>query len=141
MYGLFEVEGRRLTFSRAGHAPLLVARADGTELLTPGGMAIGLVNDEVFAATIEEVSLQLEAGDVLVFYTDGISEAMNHRGDEFGDEALVELVAANRERSADEILETVREAVFSFSGSTQHDDFTMVMVKLVDNGEAGAGPS
>jgi sigma-B regulation protein RsbU (phosphoserine phosphatase) len=139
LYGLFEVDGRRLTFARAGHAPLLVARAAGSELLTPGGLAIGMANDETFATNIEEAAVELEVGDVLVFFTDGISEAMNRRGEEFGEEALVELVTAHRGESAEAILEVVREAVFDFSSSVQHDDFTMVVVKLVDN-QSSRGP-
>lgn len=69
--------------------------------------------------------------NIFIFYTDGISEAMNNKGEEFGEERLEALLRRNSAASAKEILENIRKTVFAFTGSApQHDDFTMVVVKV-----------
>lgn len=133
LYGIFDMERRTLTFARAGHNPLLVRKNKFSvmELLNPKGIAIGMEKGPLFSRIIEEQSVHVEPGDIFIFYTDGISEAMNTRGEEFGEERLETLLLQNASGSAKDILENIRKSVFDFAGSApQHDDFTMVVVKV-----------
>ena len=134
IYGFFDVENNTLIFARAGHNPLIVRKSVGgtPELLNPAGLAIGLEKGDIFSATIEEKALPIQAGDVFMFYTDGISEAMNKNGDEFGEERLSQLVSQYAQESAHAILDKISHEVTHFAnGAKQHDDFTMVVVKVV----------
>jgi serine phosphatase RsbU (regulator of sigma subunit) len=127
------MERRTLTFARAGHNPLLVRKNKFSvmELLNPKGIAIGMEKGPLFSRIIEEQSVHVEPGDIFIFYTDGISEAMNTRGEEFGEERLETLLRQNASGSAKDILENIRKSVFDFAGNApQHDDFTMVVVKI-----------
>jgi len=134
IYGVFDVEARTFTFARAGHNPVILKRSPSQEpdLVQPTGMAIGLVAGPTFDDTIEERTLDLRIGDVLVFYTDGFSEAMNAAKDQYGDDRLARKVGDVGNRSATEILHAVAEDVHHFVGAAdRHDDMTMVVVKLV----------
>lgn len=134
LYATFDLEQRTLTFARAGHNPLLVrkSKAGGMESLNPPGLAIGMEKGVLFSKIIKDQSVTIESGDILIFYTDGVTEAMNPRGEEFGEKRLYEIIRQYSDRSAGEILEELRQAVFGFSaGAPQHDDFTLVVVKVV----------
>lgn len=133
IYGYFDMRQRTLTFARAGHNPLIVRKSEGNEpeMLHPQGMAIGMDRGARFAQTIEEITVPLAPGDTFVFYTDGISEAMNEEGEEFGEEQLCALVNANAHEEAQALLEKITGEVAAFAHSAkQHDDITMVVVKV-----------
>ncbi len=135
LYGIFDMKNRTLTFSRAGHNPLMVRKGKikEMEMLNPQGIAIGMDKGEIFAKMIREETVAIEPGDVFIFYTDGISEAMNGNGEEFGEDRLAETLNQYARLSAQEILESISKTVFDFAGNTpQHDDFTMVVVKVGD---------
>jgi MFS family permease len=134
IYGFFDVDNNTLIFARAGHNPLIVRKSVGgaPELLHPRGLAIGMEKGAVFSATIEEKAVPIQKGDVFIFYTDGISEAMNKNGDEFGEDRLSQLVSQHAKESAHAILDKITQEVTDFAnGAKQHDDFTMVVVKVV----------
>ncbi|NIV94834.1 SpoIIE family protein phosphatase [candidate division KSB1 bacterium] len=133
VYGLFDMQNRMLTFARAGHNPIIVRKGtrNRPEMLNAKGLAIGLDRGDVFSTTIEELSLPVEPGDVFVFFTDGITESMNKGGEEFGEDKLRETINQNANQSAQELLEKITLEVNNFSGAgPQHDDFTMVVVKV-----------
>ncbi len=133
IYGVFDVEARAFTFARAGHNPVILKRSPSQEpdMVQPTGLAIGLVTGARFDDTIEERTLDLRIGDVLVFYTDGFSEAMNQAKDQYGDDRLARKVSDLGQRSATEILHAVAEDVHHFVESAgRHDDMTMVVVKF-----------
>jgi serine phosphatase RsbU (regulator of sigma subunit) len=124
--GEYDDASRRLQYVNCGHNPPLVVRASGAlERLQPTAMVVGLV--EEWSCTLEEVAL--DPGDVLVVYSDGISEALDEREREFGDARLAEAVAACRERSVPEILDAVYAAVRRFSSGEQADDQTLVIAR------------
>ncbi|NUO83678.1 serine/threonine-protein phosphatase, partial [candidate division KSB1 bacterium] len=92
---------------------------------------VGMDAGRNFEKTIEESTVPIRPGDVFVFYTDGISESMNVQGEEFGEERLCALIDANAREEAQSLLEKITAEVNSFSnGAKQHDDFTMVVVKV-----------
>jgi serine phosphatase RsbU (regulator of sigma subunit) len=133
IYGVLDVEARTFTFARAGHNPVILKRSPSqhSEFLQPAGMALGLVEGDQFASTIKEARLDLRMGDVLVFYTDGFSEAMNLDKDQYGDERLADKVSGFGQKSASAILHAVAEDVHHFvEGMGRHDDMTMLVLKL-----------
>ena len=125
----FAPETRVLTYVNAGHNPPMVLRGETVLPLAATGTVIGLLED----ATFEQGTLALEPGDVLLAYTDGISEAMNAAEDEWGEEEMVE--AAKRlirehgcTRSAGTLVECLLREVDAFTaGAPQHDDMTLLV--------------
>lgn len=116
-----------LKFINAGHNPPLIARADGSiEQLASGGLPLGLMP----FAEYEVGSAQLGSGDVLVIYSDGVSEANNLDEDEFGMDRLTAVISANVNRSASGIRDKVESALSEFTGTAApNDDITLVIVK------------
>lgn len=132
-YAVLDTERRTIRFARAGQCPVIVAQRSNERgiFLTPRGMALGLEVGRVFDSVLEEQEMSLQSGEVLVFYTDGFTEARNEGGEEFGEERLVASLARYREKSATEIINGICRDVESFTrGFQQHDDMTMVVVKV-----------
>ncbi|RPI49426.1 MAG: FHA domain-containing protein, partial [Acidobacteria bacterium] len=100
MYGMLAPDGR-LTYSNAGHNPPILIGRDGVRRLETGGLILGLFPH----ATYEEETLQLEDGDTLVAFSDGVTEALNLAGDEFGEERLLPCVEEHRGRTPDVLLD------------------------------------
>lgn len=117
----------RLTFLNAGHNPPLIVHAGGTmEQLASGGLPLGIMADAEF----REGRTQLHPGDVLVIYSDGVSEAVNPTGEEFGPTRLYEVVARNLDASASGIRDRIESALTKFcQGTPAADDITLVIVK------------
>jgi len=124
---------RRLTCARAGHNPVILHQTNGkgVRLLQPPGIALGLERGEIFERIIQQEQHTLAAGDTLLLYTDGLTEAMNHRREEFGERRLLELIARNHNGNASSLLKAIREAHRQFIGrEDQFDDLTCVVVKI-----------
>jgi phosphoserine phosphatase RsbU/P len=129
---LFNPVLRTVSIARAGHLPLYWYRPDGDtiERIATRGLGLGLDDGSVFAAELEEKTLSYHMGDVLLFVTDGITEARNAEGEEFGEERLVHALRCTKNLSASEIRSRLLDEVKDFAGSTpQHDDQTVVVVK------------
>jgi phosphoserine phosphatase RsbU/P len=123
-----ENEGRRLQYVNAGHVPPLVVRADGSrEWLQTGGMVVGLLPE----AQYEAGTVDLQPGDLLVACTDGITEAMNAAGDEYGRPRLADSVCQCREQRPEEILRRILEEVEVYSRGGIHEDDRILMVMKV----------
>lgn len=131
IYGILEADKRTFTFARAGHNPILLVRKNGdVEWLKPKGVGIGVTKGDRFVAHTEEMILKLKEGDVLVLYTDGITEMMNSSGHFFGEERLERLVSGVKEASSEKILNIIIETVNEFKGiEKQHDDMTVIVLK------------
>ena len=136
-YAVIDLEAMTLTYSRAGHTPLIVAADGVAHVLIPDGMVLGLRIPgaaDRFDAILEEHCRRLVAGDLIVLYTDGITEAMNPSGDFFGDDALTRLLASATDRDAAAVRERVVRDVRAFVGDAEpHDDMTMVVIKVEDS--------
>jgi len=126
---LYDDETRQLRYSNAGHNSPLLIRADGSiEQLTVGGTVLGAFD----WARFEEASATLHTGDLLLVYSDGISEAQNSSGEEYGEERLTELARANRMMSADELRHLIFAEVDQWTGGEERgDDQTLVILKTV----------
>ena len=120
-------ETGNLTYINAGHNPPLIGRADGSlELVQSGGLPLGLMD----FAEYEVGTAQLQPGDVLFIYSDGVSEANNINEDEFGMERLQKVISSNVSRSASGIRDKVESALSDFTGTAApNDDITLVIVK------------
>jgi sigma-B regulation protein RsbU (phosphoserine phosphatase) len=127
-YGVLDTKNKVFTFSNAGHYPPIVIRKDdSTELLSEGGLILGVMPD----STYEERPVSLYSGDVLAMYTDGVTEAVNTSGEQFGQERLVEVLRHSREMSAGYISEKIVAEVASFRGEAeQNDDLTLIVIKV-----------
>lgn len=130
VYGVLDVENRRLTYSSAGHNPPLWLRSDGTvEWLTEGGTVLGAYPQ----ASYKEGTIELARGDVVVLYTDGITEAVSPGGAEFGSGRLVEVVRREREGSAGDISRKLIDAARLHEGPAQADDLTVLTIKALEH--------
>jgi serine phosphatase RsbU (regulator of sigma subunit) len=117
---------RSVRYVNCGHYSPLLLRADDTlEQLTPTSTVLGLF--PVWSCHVEE--RQLRPGDILALYTDGVIEACNEAGDEFGEERLVEDLRQNGQRSAEAIIAAIIDDVRRFSPREQHDDITLIVAK------------
>jgi phosphoserine phosphatase RsbU/P len=117
-----------LVYSNAGHnPPLLVRAAGGFETLAEGGGTfLGIMPKAIFS----DARARMEPGDVLVLFSDGVTEASDPRGEDFGEARLAELVAGMRDRPATEIVEAINSAVFAFTeGAPAADDITVVAAR------------
>jgi phosphoserine phosphatase RsbU/P len=126
-YGVLDPPTGRLTYVNAGHNPPYLLRASGEiETLTEGGLPIGLMPGMAY----EQAEAELGVGDLLVLYTDGVSEAVNGADEEFGEPKVEELARAHVAGGALEVLDAITGAVAEFAhGLPQMDDITMVVVK------------
>ena len=133
-YAVLDSEAKELTFARAGHNPgIIINQNDGSsQELKTDGIALGLEEGSVFNRTLKEHSIHLKSGDTLVFYTDGFTEAMNQFKEEFGEERFIQLISENRHLHAQELIDTIVAQTRSFSRDVaQHDDMTMIVVKIL----------
>ena len=121
-----------VTMARAGHdAPLLYkAKAQTIAPLKPPGMVVGIDSGNVFDRLTGDFAVPLERGDCLVLYTDGVTEALNSDGDEFGLERTIQAVRASADNGANAIVTRVIDDVRSFVGSQpQNDDITLIAIR------------
>jgi sigma-B regulation protein RsbU (phosphoserine phosphatase) len=126
-YGVLDMSSRRLTFTNAGHNPPILLRANGEWIrLEAGGSVLGGFAETVF----EEDSVHLDAGDRLLLFTDGLTEAWNQNGEQFGEKRLIELLFRNKDRSAEDLKEIVFQAVEDFSGQTFEDDAALMVIAV-----------
>lgn len=121
-----------LRFSRAGHCPVIHFQAAENKIhfLQPSGIAVGLDKGPIFRKTLAEEKVKLEDNDILAFYTDGLSEAMNKQGEEFGDERIGDIIKTYSELPVEEIKEKLIDHILNFlDGKNLHDDLTLVLLK------------
>jgi serine phosphatase RsbU (regulator of sigma subunit) len=126
-YGELDPETSILTYSNGGHnTPILARRSGEVFRLDKGGLPIGMMQN----VSYQEDSIRFEPGDVLVIYSDGITESINERDEEFDDERLIEVVVNNLNRSASGIRDRIDEALSRFVGTTAPvDDMTLMIIK------------
>jgi phosphoserine phosphatase RsbU/P len=128
-YAIWNPEVQTLTYANAGHnPPLLITRNGHAHLLNSTGMALGVLPH----IQIQQRRVQVHPGDTLIFYTDGVTEAMNEDFDEFSLERLRLTATTHKKRSASDIVEAITQAVQDHAGGApQFDDITLVVMKAV----------
>jgi sigma-B regulation protein RsbU (phosphoserine phosphatase) len=131
-YGEYDPDTRVLTYVNAGHNPPYILRAGQAIALPPTGMVVGLIAN----AQYEQATIPLQPGDVLLTFTDGISEAMNHGEEEWGEERMLAaiqqlLTDPNCNHSAQQLLDCVLNGADKFTaGAPQHDDMTILVCSI-----------
>lgn len=128
-YAILDTKKESLTYISAGHNPPLIIRDKGEEVivLEGEGIALGVVPD----IEIEEKEVFLKKGDVVVFYTDGVTEAINENEDEFGEERFIKAIKESASLSAQEIIKRIQQEIITFSGNQpQFDDITLIVLKV-----------
>jgi len=127
LYGQLSADGK-LMFCNAGHNPPLVYGPNGLRRIESGGMPVGLFEIAPYSCD----TINLEVGDSMVLYSDGVTEAQNTAGEEFGEARLVEVMTKYHRGGADVILEQIVNAVKEFAkGAEQYDDVTALVVKYI----------
>lgn len=135
-YAVVDVERRLMRYARAGHNPILHLKrghlGSETHVLSPAGLGLGLDRGERFDEILEEAEVPLVPGDAFLFFTDGLSEAMNEEAELFGEERLRALLLRHERMPGEELKDRILDEVRAFAGgASQHDDMTMVILQVV----------
>ena len=128
-YSILDTKKRSLKYVNAGHnPPLLIKEISGDILLLKAkGIALGVVD----GIKLQQETVQLEKGDIITLYTDGVTEAINEKEEQFGQQRLLKIVNKNRNLPAKEIIRIVEEEVTEYSGKQpQFDDITLMIIKI-----------
>ncbi|MDX1972060.1 MAG: GAF domain-containing SpoIIE family protein phosphatase [Candidatus Sumerlaeia bacterium] len=130
LYGILDVYTGRVTYCRAGHEPLIVLNTEQSSIrdYEPEGMVVGMVDNDLFSF-LEEHTIQLQRGETLVLYTDGVTEALNEAGEEFGMERFHNSLRQLGDSTPQEMVDSLEQQIRTFSGGRdQHDDITLVLL-------------
>lgn len=124
---IFDPATGSVSFANAGHNPPILVRAGGqAEMLEGGGPPLGILSMAPFA----QQSISFNQGDLLVLYSDGVTECINGQEEEFGEGRFIQVLAENREKPATAIVEAVTQALLDFAaGAPPADDITLVVAK------------
>jgi sigma-B regulation protein RsbU (phosphoserine phosphatase) len=124
-YVVVDTAAGTIEYANAGHFPPILMHADGrSEELSPTGLVLGVMPDWAYGSG----QTRIAAGDRLVCFTDGITEAQAPSGDEFGDARLLEMIRANRRQEPDQLARTIADAVNGWTGGAPQDDATLIVV-------------
>ncbi len=131
-YFILDQERKTLTYSNAGHCQPQLLRSNNhrvEKLTTKSGLPLGITHDGGF----EDVSITLEKGDALVFYTDGLREAMNNSKEQYGDDRLEGVLYSSSMKPAEEIKDAILDDLHGFcNGSPLRDDLTIIVLKVTE---------
>ncbi len=131
-YAIIDLVNMRVNCANAGHNPLILGHPDGrVELFNPSGIALGLDSGDRFNGKIQSMDIDIKPGDVFIIYTDGVTEAMNLKEEEFTEERLAQVLGKCVHLEAQAISDTIVNELMEFTaGAPQHDDITLVTVKV-----------
>ncbi|MBU0475394.1 MAG: SpoIIE family protein phosphatase [Bacteroidetes bacterium] len=130
LYGIIDIENGILNFARAGHMPLAICSKGKIKEYLPKGIGLGLDFGTIFSSNIDNMEIKLNNNDILMLYTDGVTESRNSLNEEFGFERLLNVVEANCDTELTNITRSIFEEVSLFSREQQqHDDITLVLFK------------
>lgn len=132
-YFVIDSKSRKILYARAGHCPVLYysSQTGKAGYLKDKGKALGMIKSRDYCNHVETNQLNYAAGDIMVLYTDGITEAKNSKGEEFGSERLLQTLLEVKDRSSKEIQEFMINRLYEFSGSREiNDDYTTLIAKF-----------
>jgi len=134
VYGVLDVRNATLKLARAGHCPVIYISQQSVELIRSTGIGLGLTDSAQFEQATEERNIHLHAGDICIFYTDGITESRNSEMEEYGYERLMQIAGQCTHCSADEMKDQILNNVRTFIGQgTYNDDVTLIVMKWLGN--------
>ncbi|HET9741694.1 MAG TPA: PP2C family protein-serine/threonine phosphatase [Terriglobales bacterium] len=130
-YGVFDGTTRSLRYVNAGHNPAIVVRSNGSfEWLETGGAPVGMFADSEYRESV----VQLQGGDLVIAYTDGVVEAANPQGEQWGVSGLLEAIAESQRshvRDAEDIVPIIWNSMDEFSNGVQADDATLAITRVM----------
>jgi sigma-B regulation protein RsbU (phosphoserine phosphatase) len=122
--GLYDDQTGLLAYTNAGHLAPIVIRQEQVLRLESNGMVVGMFPDVPY----EQNVIQLQSGDLLIAFTDGVTECENREGEQFGEERLTSLLVRHRERPLEEIASAITDAVHNWSGDVDGQDDTTILL-------------
>ncbi len=134
LYMVLNTKTHELIVARAGHERPIIAPGDGSGLhiIDSPGIAIGIGGEATFDSILKEVSVTLQPGDVVVSYTDGVTEAMNEKDDEWGIDNFLEAIRVSSDEGAHSVLNNVQQRLLRFVGDMpQYDDMTLLALRVL----------
>jgi serine phosphatase RsbU (regulator of sigma subunit) len=132
-YFIINTQTKTIRYARAGHCPVLYycAGSSSSEYLKDKGVALGMVRNKTYSSFIQSNTFQYKPGDIMVLYTDGVTEAKDGKGEEFGYERLSNLVNEANGMAPSEIQNHLINKLYEFSGTSNiDDDYTTMIVKF-----------
>ena len=132
-YFVLDQNKKEVNFARAGHCPTLFYEHEKKQAsyFTNKGLGLGIVRNDSFADYVQPRVFTYSPGDVLILYTDGITEAKNFKGEEYGYDRLAEIINKNADLSVQQLQEVIINDVYEFCGNSEiDDDYTTVIVKF-----------
>lgn len=130
--GLFDLNNNTLRYCRAGHTPLIETNTMDLSYYQSKGIGVGLEKGDIFDSSLDEIEIELVKEHSYVFYSDGVTEAMNESDELYGIKRFEKLLIENSRKSSDEILHSTISSLNQFRARThQNDDITLVIVKYV----------
>lgn len=132
-FAILNLKERSINFCRAGHEPIIILneKKQDLSLYTPAGIALGLIDNDVFDI-IEEKVIYFKDNDIVVFYTDGVTEAMDEKSSEYGRERFFETLKTSKVETPTGIIKSIISDIEKFThGLPQNDDITLVTLKAV----------
>ena len=135
LYMILDIRTMKLTVARAGHERPALCQAGkrGFTILESPGIAMGIADTEAFEDAIKPASIHLKAGDVVVAYTDGVTEAMNAKREEWGIENFLNAVSESAPDGAGKVLDSVQQRLLRFVGEMgQYDDMTLLALRVME---------
>lgn len=136
---LFDTERRTVSYARAGHTPIIRRSGSQIDTLVPAGIGLGM-SLALFERHLQEYTVNYEPGETFILYSDGVSEAMNGRREEFGEGRLIDVISAAAESDAQEICDGIIQRIVEFRGGAEpNDDVTVVVIRI--ERDAPARPS
>ncbi len=131
---IIDLENNRFEYARAGHCQSLhySARKNTFDLLEQKGLGLGILRNDAYKNHIERSSYDFEQNDLLIMYTDGIIEAMNDAGEEYGFERLLQILTRHTDLSPKQITDKVLNNLYDFTGKGElNDDYSIIILKFV----------
>lgn len=132
-YFVINTKTKTIHYARAGHCPVLYysAETNSSGYLKDKGKALGMIKNKDYCNHIETNTLSYLPGDIMVLYTDGITEAKDQKGDEFGNERLAKILCETTGKSPKEIQDYLIHKLYEYSGTEEiNDDYTTMIVKF-----------
>ncbi len=133
LYCIFNLQNREIKYASAGHCPLLCLPAGRNKIIEYKtlGFPLGIEQGPKFEERLEEGDQLLKTGDIIVLYSDGVNEAFNNRGEEFGEKRLFEAILKNQDLTAQQLATLIENEVSSFIGQKKRsDDISIITCKI-----------
>jgi serine phosphatase RsbU (regulator of sigma subunit) len=132
-YFVINTQTKKIRYARAGHCPVLYycAKKDATDYFKDKGIALGMVRNKTYSSFIQTNEFEYSSGDIMVLYTDGITEAKDRKNEEFGYERLAQIVQEAKTLSPKEMQDHLISRLYEFSGTNNiNDDYTTMIVRF-----------